>query len=157
MSIYEFSAHTIDGDLLALSVYRGNVLLIVNVASHCGLTPQYGDLESLYRRYRERGLVVLGFPSNDFNQEPDDEATIKSFCARNYAVTFPLFAKIHVNGPDTHPLFAYLKEQQPGLFGSSAIKWNFTKFLIDRNGRVVRRFAPTDTIGVVEREVVGLL
>lgn len=157
MSIYEFSAHTIDGELQPLSTYRGKVLLIVNVASHCGLTPQYGDLESLYRRYRERGLVVLGFPSNDFNQEPDDEETIKSFCARNYAVTFPLFAKIHVNGPDTHPLFAYLKEQQPGLSPDGEIKWNFTKFLVDRNGRVVRRFAPTDTVGAVEREVVELL
>ncbi len=157
MSIYEFSAHTIDGELQPLSTYRGKVLLIVNVASHCGLTPQYGDLESLYRRYRERGLVVLGFPSNDFNQEPDDEATIKSFCTRNYAVTFPLFAKIHVNGPDTHPLFAYLKEQQPGLSPDGEIKWNFTKFLVDRNGRVVRRFAPTDTVGAVEREVVELL
>ncbi|WP_322490214.1 glutathione peroxidase [Chloroflexus sp.] len=157
MSIYEFSAHTIDGELQPLSTYRGKVLLIVNVASHCGLTPQYGDLESLYRRYRERRLVVLGFPSNDFNQEPDDEATIKSFCARNYAVTFPLFAKIHVNGPDTHPLFAYLKEQQPGLSPDGEIKWNFTKFLVDRNGRVVRRFAPTDTVGAVEREVLELL
>lgn len=157
MSIYEFSTYTIDGELQPFATYQGKVLLIVNVASHCGLTPQYGDLESLYRRYREHGLVVLGFPSNDFNQEPDDEVTIKSFCARNYAVTFPLFAKIHVNGPDTHPLFTYLKEQQPGLSPDGEIKWNFTKFLVDRNGRVVRRFAPTDTVGAIEREVVALL
>ncbi|WP_298819018.1 glutathione peroxidase [Chloroflexus sp.] len=157
MSIYEFTARTIDGEIQSLSIYRGNVLLIVNVASHCGLTPQYGDLESLYRRYRERGLVVLGFPSNQFEQEPDDEATIKAFCTRNYAVTFPLFAKIAVNGPDTHPLFAYLKQQQPGLSPDGEIKWNFTKFLVDRNGRVVSRFAPADTVGAIEREVVKLL
>lgn len=157
MSIYDITARTINGAVQSFAIYRGKVLLIVNVASHCALTPQYGDLESLYRRYHERGLVVLGFPSNDFDQEPDDEATIKAFCTRNYAVTFPLFAKINVNGPNTHPLFAYLKAQQPGLSPDGEIKWNFTKFLVDRNGRVVRRFAPTDTVGAIERELVELL
>jgi Glutathione peroxidase len=157
MSIYELTARTIDGKIQSLSAYRGNVLLIVNVASHCRLTPQYGDLESLYRRYRDRGFVVLGFPSNQFNQEPDDEATIKEFCIRNYAVTFPLFAKVAVNGPDTHPLFAYLKQQQPGLSPDGEIKWNFTKFLVSRNGKVVRRYAPTDTVGLIERELIEWL
>lgn len=157
MNIYDFSVRTIDGDILSLAVYRNKVLLIVNVASHCGLTPQYGDLESLYRRYRERGVVVLGFPSNQFNQEPDDEATIKAFCVRNYAVTFPLFAKIEMNGPNTHPLFAYLKAQQPGPSPDGEIKWNFTKFLVDRRGQVVRRYAPTDTVGAIERALVELL
>ncbi|WP_322822091.1 glutathione peroxidase [Chloroflexus sp.] len=157
MNIYQFTVRTIDGEQQSLAVYRNKVLLIVNVASHCGLTPQYGDLESLYRRYKDRGFVVLGFPSNQFNQEPDDEATIKAFCARTYAVTFPLFAKVEVNGPNTHPLFAYLKAQQPGLSPDGEIKWNFTKFLVDRNGNVVRRYAPTDTVGAIERELVGLL
>ncbi|GIV89179.1 MAG: glutathione peroxidase [Chloroflexus sp.] len=157
MNVYAFSARTIDGKIQSLADYRGNVLLIVNVASYCGLTPQYGDLESLYRRYRERGLVVLGFPSNQFNQEPDDEKTIKAFCIRTYAITFPLFAKIEVNGPNTHPLFAYLKAQQPGSSPDGEIKWNFTKFLVNRNGIPVRRYAPTDTIGSIERELVELL
>ncbi len=157
MSLYELSARTIDGNLQPMAVYRGKVLLIVNVASHCGLTPQYADLESLYRRYRDQGLVVLGFPSNQFDQEPDDEATIKAFCTRNYAVTFPLFAKVAVNGPDTHPVFAYLKAQQPGLSPDGEIKWNFTKFLVDRTGRVTRRYAPVDAVGAIERDLIPLL
>lgn len=157
MNIYQFTVRTIDGEQQSLAVYRNKVLLIVNVASYCRLTHQYGDLESLYRRYKDRGFVVLGFPSNQFNQEPDDEVTIKSFCARTYAVTFPLFAKVEVNGPNTHPIFAYLKAQQPGLSPDGEIKWNFTKFLVDRNGNVVRRYTPTDTVGAIERELVELL
>jgi glutathione peroxidase len=146
MSVYDFSVRTIDGHEQLLSVYRGKSLLVVNVASKCGFTPQYAGLEALHRQYRERGLVVLGFPCDQFgHQEPGDEAQIKSFCSLTYDVSFPLFAKIDVNGADAHPLYRYLKEAQPGILGTEAIKWNFTKFLIGRDGEPRKRYAPSDT------------
>ncbi|HET7369540.1 MAG TPA: glutathione peroxidase [Gammaproteobacteria bacterium] len=143
MSLFDIEVTTIDGEQETLARYRGKILLIVNVASRCGFTPQYAGLESLYRRYRDEGLVVLGFPCNQFaHQEPGDETAIQQFCSTTYDVTFPLFAKVDVNGPNTHPLYRHLKSQQRGLLGSR-IKWNFTKFLVDREGRVRKRYAPT--------------
>ena len=144
-SIYSIPLATIDGEAVTLAPYRGQVLLIVNVASQCGFTPQYEGLEALYRRLKDRGLVVLGFPCNQFaGQEPGDEAEIKRFCQLRYDVTFPLFAKLDVNGDGTHPLYRLLKKAQPGLLGTEAIKWNFTKFLVGRDGTVRKRFAPAD-------------
>lgn len=157
-SIYDFSATTIDGAEQSLSAYRGKTLLIVNVASKCGFTPQYEGLEKLYRDYAARGLVVLGFPCDQFaHQEPGDEAEIKNFCTLNYDVTFPLFAKIEVNGDKTHPLYRFLKKQAKGLLGSEAVKWNFTKFLVDKNGDVVRRYAPTDTPASIGKDLEAML
>jgi len=145
MSVYDYSARTIDGQELSLSVYRGHPLLMVNVASKCGFTPQYAGLEALYRQYRDRGFVVLGFPCDQFgHQEPGDEAEIKSFCSLTYDVSFPLFAKITVNGADAHPLYRFLKEARPGILGSEVIKWNFTKFLIGKDGEPLKRYAPSD-------------
>ena len=142
---FEFSAVDIDGNLQPLSQYADKVLLVVNVASQCGFTPQYTGLERLWRNYRERGLVVLGFPCDQFgHQEPGDESEIRNFCSLNYEVDFPLFAKVDVNGDQAHPLWRWLKEQKSGLLGIDAIKWNFTKFLIGRDGRVVARYAPVD-------------
>jgi len=142
-TLYEFTATDIDGAEQPLAVYRGQVALIVNVASHCGLTPQYRALEALYQAYREQGFVVLGFPCNQFGgQEPGDEASISSFCRSRYDVTVPLFAKVAVNGRHAHPLFRWLKRARPGVLGSTAIKWNFTKFLIGRDGCVRQRYAP---------------
>ncbi len=141
--LYDFVVRTIDGEEKTLDEFRGRVLLVVNVASRCGFTPQYAGLEALYRKYHDRGLVVLGFPCNQFaGQEPGSEAAIRAFCSTQYDVTFPLFAKLQVNGRDTHPLYRWLKHQKPGAFGSESIKWNFTKFLVDREGRVLERFAP---------------
>jgi glutathione peroxidase len=135
MSVYDYSARSIDGQEQSLSQYRGHPLLIVNVASKCGFTPQYAGLEALYRKYHERGLEVLGFPCDQFgHQEPGDEAQIKEFCSLTYGVTFPMFAKIKVNGAETHPLYRYLKQARPGFIGLEAIKWNFTKFLALRPG-----------------------
>ena len=143
-SIYDFSAETIAGETKPLADYRGQVLLIVNTASKCGFTPQYDGLESLHERFSARGLAVLGFPCNQFGaQEPGDAAEIANFCSLTYSVGFPLFAKIEVNGPAAHPLYAYLKHEAKGLLGTERIKWNFTKFLVDRSGRVVSRYAPT--------------
>ncbi len=154
MDIYDFEAKTIDGEARKLDAYRGRVLLIVNVASECGFTPQYTGLERLYREYKDHGLTVLGFPCDQFgHQEPGSEAEIKRFCSLNYEVTFPMFAKIKVNGDDAHPLFKFLKERQKGLLGTEQIKWNFTKFLVDRDGRVVKRYAPTDTPEKIGREI----
>jgi glutathione peroxidase len=145
MNVYDFSALTIDGVDRPLSEYRGHALLIVNVASKCGFTPQYAGLETLYQTYHGRGLEVLGFPCDQFgHQEPGDEAEIKSFCSLSYDVTFPLFAKIKVNGPDAHPLYEYLKEALPGILGIEAIKWNFTKFLVGKDGAPLKRYAPAD-------------
>jgi glutathione peroxidase len=145
MSLYDLSAQTLDGAPAPLADYRGKVLLIVNTASQCGFTPQYAGLEALYRRFKDRGLVVLGFPCNQFGgQEPGDAAEIARFCSLTYDVTFPMFGKVDVNGPNAHPLFAWLKHEKRGLLGSEAIKWNFTKFLVDRDGRVVKRFGPGD-------------
>lgn len=156
--IYDFDIRTIDGATQTLADYAGKALLVVNVASKCGFTPQYEGLEALYRRYRDEGLVVLGFPCNQFGrQEPGDEAEIKSFCSTTYDVTFPLFAKIDVNGEDAHPLFRYLKEQAPGALGTEAIKWNFTKFLVDREGHVVKRYGSVDTPASIAADVEALL
>jgi glutathione peroxidase len=142
-SIYDFSAKTLDGREISLGEFKGKVLLIVNTASKCGFTPQYEGLEKLYREYGERGLVVLGFPCNQFGaQEPGDAAEIASFCSLTYKVSFPMFARVEVNGEDAHPLYRFLKEAKPGLLGTEGIKWNFTKFLVDRNGEVVERYAP---------------
>jgi len=156
--VYDFKATTIDGDEQSLAEYKGKTMLIVNVASKCGFTPQYKGLEDLYEKFRDQGLVVLGFPCDQFgHQEPGDEEEIKNFCSLNYDVQFPLFAKIEVNGANTHPLYQYLKSQARGLLGSEAIKWNFTKFLVDKGGKVVRRFAPTDTPKGIEKDVAAAL
>jgi glutathione peroxidase len=145
MSVYDYSARSIDGQQQSLSAWRGQALLIVNVASRCGFTPQYSALETLYRRFGARGFAVLGFPCDQFgHQEPGDEAEIRAFCTTQYQVSFPLFAKIEVKGPNAHPLYRYLCDSLPGLLGLTAIKWNFTKFLISPAGEPVRRFAPAD-------------
>lgn len=150
---YTIPVTTIDGRLETLDAYSGRVLLVVNVASECGFTPQYAGLEALYRRYRDRGLTVLGFPCNQFgHQEPGTEADIAQFCSAQYDVTFPLFAKIDVNGPNAHPLFALLKSRAPGVLGTTAIKWNFTKFLVGRDGAVLVRYASRDTPEEIERD-----
>lgn len=157
-SVYEFSAPLLDGRSVSLADFKGRVLLIVNTASKCGFTPQYAALEELYRARKDRGFEVLGFPSNQFGaQEPGGAEEIAAFCARNYGVSFPMFAKIDVNGPATHPLFQYLKESRPGLFGSERIKWNFTKFLVDRTGKVVDRFAPATKPQEIARRIEELL
>ena len=143
-TIYDFSAQALDGREVPLSDYRGKVVLIVNTASKCGFTPQYEGLEALNKAYADKGLVVLGFPCNQFgSQEPGNAQEIASFCSLTYDVTFPMFAKIDVNGPSAHPLYAFLKHEKKGLLGSEGIKWNFTKFLVGRDGQVVERFAPT--------------
>jgi glutathione peroxidase len=145
MSIYDITARRIDGSERNLDEYRGKALLIVNVASRCGFTPQYTGLEALYRKYKDQGFEVLGFPCNQFGaQEPGDEAQIGAFCSSTYEVSFPLFAKIDVNGENAHPLYQHLKGEKPGVLGTEAIKWNFTKFLVDRQGNVVKRYAPKD-------------
>ncbi len=141
---FDFAARDIEGRERPLREFEGRALLVVNVASKCGFTPQYAGLEALWRRYGERGFAVLGFPCNQFGaQEPGDEAEIKGFCTARYDVTFPMFAKIDVNGPGAHPLFAWLASQQLGVLNTRALKWNFTKFLVDRNGRPVKRYAPS--------------
>ena len=158
MSIYEFTAETLDGKPAPLSDWKGKVVLIVNTASKCGFTPQYEGLEALYRKHRDQGFVVLGFPCNQFGaQEPGDEAEIANFCSLTYDVDFPMMKKIDVNGPKAHPLYAYLKKAQKGLLGSEGVKWNFTKFLVDRRGEVVKRFAPTDTPQSLEGAIEALL
>ena len=140
--LHELSARRLDGGGQSMAAYKGKVLVIVNVASRCGFTPQYTGLEALWQKYRGRGLVVLGFPCNQFgSQEPGDEAAIGDFCSRTYDVSFPMFAKVDVNGEATHPLFAFLKAGAPGILGTEGIKWNFTKFLVDREGKVVARYA----------------
>ncbi len=157
-SIYDISATTIDGEEQSLAHYKGKALLVVNVASKCGFTPQYEGLEALHRKLAGRGLAVLGFPCNQFGkQEPGDEAEIKEFCSTKYDVSFPLFAKIDVNGAKTHPLYEILKREARGVLGSEAIKWNFTKFLVDRNGKVVRRYAPNDKPEEIEKDILELL
>jgi glutathione peroxidase len=143
-SIYDFTVTTINGDRQPLAAYRGEVLLIVNVASKCGFTPQYTGLEALYRKYDAQGFSILGFPCDQFgHQEPGDADEIKNFCSLKYDVTFPLFAKIEVNGPNADPLYKFLKSTRPGFLWTRRIKWNFTKFLVDREGNVVKRFPPT--------------
>ncbi len=156
--IFELEVKTIDGDIITLDSYRGQVMLIVNVASKCGFTNQYDGLEELYKSYVKKGLVVLGFPCNQFaGQEPGTEEEIMNFCRLNYGVTFPMFAKVEVNGNDAHPLYVHLKKQCPGLLGSGSIKWNFTKFLVDREGTVAKRFAPSKKISEIESEMSRLL
>jgi glutathione peroxidase len=158
MTLPDFPLTTIDGRAATLGEWRGQVLLVVNVASKCGYTPQYEGLEAMWRRHRRKGFAVLGFPCDQFgHQEPGNEAEIRQFCSLTYDVTFPLFAKVEVNGPGTHPLWAHLKAAKRGVLGSGAIKWNFTKFLIGRDGAVLARYAPTDTPERIERDVVPLL
>jgi glutathione peroxidase len=144
-SIYDFQAQSIDGQPVPLSKYRGQPMLIVNTASACGFTPQFAGLEQLHQTYGDRGLVVLGFPCNQFgSQDPGSDSEIATFCQRNYGVSFPMMSKIEVNGAEAHPLYRWLTAEAPGLLGSKAIKWNFTKFLVGRDGRVIRRYAPQD-------------
>jgi glutathione peroxidase len=153
-SIYNYQVKTASGEPDTLSRYRGQVMLIVNTASKCGFTPQYGGLETLYRKYGSRGFVVLGFPCNQFGgQEPVDMEEIQNFCSLTYDVTFPLFAKIDVNGSDASPLFQYLKSAAKGVLGSEAIKWNFTKFLVDRDGTVLGRYAPATAPEELEKDI----
>jgi glutathione peroxidase len=157
-AIYDFSAKTLNGEEKSLGDFRGNVLLIVNTASKCGFTPQYAGLETLYRKYEPEGLAVLGFPCNQFGaQEPGEAAEIGRFCSLNYDVTFPMFGKVEVNGANAHPLFAFLKSEQKGVIGTEPIKWNFTKFLVDRQGHVTARFAPTAKPSEIGPEIERLL
>lgn len=158
MTVYNFSAKTITGEEVSLRKYEGKVLVIVNVASKCGFTPQYKGLQALYEKYEKEGLEILGFPCNQFGaQEPGNEEEITSFCELNYGVTFPMFAKVGVNGKNAHLLFTYLTEQAPGILGMKAVKWNFTKFLVDREGNVVNRFAPQTKPEELEKEIEKLL
>jgi glutathione peroxidase len=158
MSIYEFNVRTIEGAEMSLGAFRDRVLLIVNVASQCRFTPQYAGLEQLHRKLGPRGFAVLGFPCNQFgHQEPDSEAHIRQFCSTSYEVSFPLFAKIEVNGSGAHPLYQHLKKARPGVLGTQTIKWNFTKFLVDRQGNAVKRYAPSDTPEKIEGEIAALL
>jgi glutathione peroxidase len=155
---YDFSAIDIDGHDQSLADYRGKVLLVVNVASKCGFTPQYAGLQTLWETYRDRGLVILGFPCDQFgHQEPGDEAEIRNFCSLTYDVDFPMFAKVDVNGGKTHPLWHWLKEQKSGLLGIGAIKWNFSKFLVGRDGRVIARYAPTDKPESLAKDIEAAL
>jgi glutathione peroxidase len=155
---YDFTATDIDGRERALREFDGRALLIVNVASQCGFTPQYTGLEALWRKYRDSGFSVLGFPCDQFgHQEPGDASEIKQFCSTSYEVTFPLFAKIEVNGDGAHPLYVWLKGEKAGVFGTERIKWNFTKFLVDRSGQVVKRYAPVDTPERIGKNVSALL
>ena len=157
-SIYAFRAPLLDGRTVSLDEFRGRVLLVVNTASKCGFTPQYAGLEQLYRASKDRGFVVLGFPCNQFGQqEPGTAREIGTFCQQSYGVTFPMFGKIEVNGPGAHPLYQFLKRARPGLLGTRAIKWNFTKFLVDRGGRVVARYAPAKKPGDLAPAVERLL
>jgi glutathione peroxidase len=157
-SVYGFSANLLNGSSKSLEDYAGQVILVVNTASKCGLTPQYKGLEKLYQQYRDRGLVILGFPCNQFGkQEPGDASQISEFCELNYGVSFPMFDKVEVNGSGAHPLFSFLTEQQPGILGSQSIKWNFTKFLINQEGQVVRRFAPATSPDKIAAEIEKLL
>ncbi|MES0874545.1 glutathione peroxidase [Sinimarinibacterium thermocellulolyticum] len=157
-TVFDFQAKTIDGRMQKLDAYAGKVLLIVNVASKCGFTPQYKGLEALWRKYKDRGLVVLGFPCDQFgHQEPGDENEIKNFCSLNYDVSFPMFAKIEVNGANAHPLYRHLKGEAPGILGSEAIKWNFTKFLVGKDGKVVKRYGSMDTPEKIEADIARLL
>lgn len=157
-SVYEFSAPLLDGRAVSLEEFRGQVLLIVNTASQCGFTPQYAGLEELNRAYKDRGLQVLGFPCNQFGaQEPGSAEEIGAFCEKNYGVSFPIFAKIDVNGPAAHPLYNFLKGEKHGIFGTEAIKWNFTKFLVDRQGKVVDRFGPSTEPKALTSEIEELL
>lgn len=158
MTLYDIKVTTIDGKTIPMSTYKGRILLIVNVASKCSYTQQYAGLDALYRNYKSKGLTVLGFPCDQFgNQEPGDEQAIQRFCSLTYDVTFPMFSKIEVNGSGTHPLYVHLKAAKPGLLGTEAIKWNFTKFLVGPDGTVLKRYAPTDTPDDIEPDIVARL
>jgi glutathione peroxidase len=157
MEFYNFEAEQLNGKKVKMEEYKGKTVVVVNTASKCGLTPQYEGLEKLYQKYRDEGLVVLGFPCNQFaNQEPGDADAIQEFCEVNYGVSFPMFAKVEVNGEGTHPIFRYLKDELTGLFGKK-IKWNFTKFVIDKNGKPVKRFAPVTKPEKMESTIKKLL
>jgi len=157
-SVYDFSAKRLDGKEQSLADYKGKVLLIVNVASKCGFTPQYEGLQALYEKYKDKGLLILGFPCNQFGaQEPGDEKEIASFCSLTYGVDFPMFSKIDVNGENTAPVYQFLKSEKKGLAGSQSIKWNFTKFLVDRDGAVIARFGPQDTPDLIGRKLEKIL
>ena len=156
--IYELSAERLEGGVQSLGDYAGKVLLIVNTASNCGFTPQYKGLEDLYMRYRQRDFEVLGFPCNQFGaQEPGEADEIASFCQKNYGVAFPMFAKIEVNGAHAHPLYQHLKKAAPGLLGSEGIKWNFTKFLVNRQGEVIERYASATAPESIAKDIESLL
>ncbi len=153
-SIYDFEALSIDGKAAHLSTQRGKVMLIVNTASACGFTPQFEGLEKLWADYRDQGLVIIGFPSNEFGgQDPGNNDQIASFCQLNYGVSFPMMAKVQVNGADAHPLWQWLKAQAPGILGTEGIKWNFTKFLVGKDGAVVKRYAPNDTPESISKDI----
>jgi len=157
-TVYDFSCQTPNGKKKSLLDYKGKVLLVVNTASKCGFTPQFTGLEELYKQYKDRGLEILGFPCNQFGkQDPGSNDEIMEFCQLNYGVSFPMFGKIEVNGADADPLFKHLKKEAPGVLGSEGIKWNFTKFLIDRSGKVVKRYAPKDTPRAIARDIEKLL
>lgn len=156
--IYEFEVKTIKGESIKLDRYKGKTLLIVNVASECGLTGQYEGLEALYKKFKANGLEILGFPCNQFGgQEPGDEAKIEAFCTARFGVSFPMFAKIDVNGDTAHPLYEYLKSEEKGILGTEAIKWNFTKFLVNKDGSVLKRYAPTTGPESISQEIEKLL
>jgi len=157
-SIYEMSINSLTGESVDLSAWRGKVLLIVNTASKCGFTPQYKGLEELHEKYKDQGFEVLGFPCNQFGgQEPGSAEEIGAFCEKNFGVSFPLFEKVDVNGEHAHPLFTLLKKQAPGILGTEGIKWNFTKFLIGKDGKVIDRFAPTTSPKEIEKTIASLL
>ena len=156
MTIYDFKANRLDGTPASMDEYRGRVVLVVNVASRCGFTPQYSQLEALYRRHKDQGFVVLGFPCNQFGgQEPGSSDEIASFCSRTYDVTFPMFGKVDVNGANEHPLFTFLKNEKPGALGTRSIKWNFTKFLVGRDGQVLKRYGSSTTPDDIESDVAA--
>jgi glutathione peroxidase len=157
-SLYDFEAQSIQGQPAHFSTQRGKVLLVVNTASECGFTPQFAGLESLWKQYRDQGLVVVGFPCNQFGgQDPGGDAQIESFCQLNYGVSFPMMAKVDVNGAQAHPLWRWLTEEAPGILGSKAVKWNFTKFLVGRDGKVIKRYAPTDTPASLKKDIEAAL
>jgi glutathione peroxidase len=158
MSIYDFIVKTAKGEIKSLNEYRGKIMIIVNTASDCGFTPQYKELQAMYTLHKENGLEILGFPCNQFGkQEPGSNEEIQSFCEINYGVTFPLFDKVDVNGPQTTPLYDHLKSNARGFLGSKSIKWNFTKFLVDRNGKVLKRYAPSTSVSAIEKDLKALL
>lgn len=158
MSVYDYEANTLRGEKESLSKHKGKVLLVVNTASKCGFTPQYKGLQEVYDKFKDRGFEVLGFPSNQFaGQEPGESEDIAEFCEINYGVTFPMYEKINVKGSDAHPLFKYLSTEAPGVLGSKSVKWNFTKFLVDQEGRVLKRFSPQTTPDQIEEDIAKLL
>jgi len=157
MEFYKFTAKSINGESISMEKYKGKTVLVVNTASNCGFTPQFEGLENLYKKYKDHGLVILGFPCNQFlNQEPGDEESIKEGCMLNYGVTFQMFSKIDVNGPGAHPLFVYLKKELKGILGGT-VEWNFTKFLIDTDGKPVKRFAPVSSPDQIDRYLARML